>query len=405
MWEQLVEHEMRVAYLRSREPLTLRITDQVHARYMEAAAGSRKTSQPSLSMRTPIWLDCDTGHDDAFAILLAARSRDVNLLGISTVYGNAPLENTTFNTRAILKAIGREEVPVYAGASKPLQRETAHAPDIHGAGGLDGTQSLPQPTVPARLEDAVDEMHRALRAEPAGTAWLVAVGALTNVAILLERYPDIVHHLAGLSVMGGAIGGGFSDAPMGTIHGEEAAHVVFSNPALARKTILIPLDLTHQFIATSEVQMGLLFGQTTTGKAERTMANVTPVRRLFFEILTFFAKTYSDVFGLKTGPPTHDPLAVAATFRPDLFVYSKEPKDGQNERFSVEVVTKGEHGASDEARGGNSQCGRTIVQPLSQGESGVTIPRSLDAPALWELLEGCLSTCGNAENAQSPDVK
>ncbi|KAK5728166.1 Uridine nucleosidase 1 [Elasticomyces elasticus] len=402
MWEQLVEHEMRVAYLRSREPLTLRITDQIHARYMKAAAGSRKTSQPSLSMRTPIWLDCDTGHDDAFAILLAARSRDVNLLGISTVYGNAPLKNTTFNTRAILKAIGREEVPVYAGASKPLQREAAHAPDIHGAGGLDGTQSLPQPTVPARLEDAVDEMHRMLRAEPV----------------------DIVHHLAGLSVMGGAIGGGFSEAPMGTIHGEgerfgnhtpyaefniycdpEAARLVFSNPALARKTILIPLDLTHQFIATSEVQMGLLFGQAKAGKAERTMASVTPVRRLFFEILTFFAKTYSDVFGLKTGPPTHDPLAVAATFRPDLFVYSKEPNDGQNERFSVEVVTKGEHGASDEARSGNSQCGRTIVQPLPQGESGVTIPRSLDAPALWEMLEGCLSTCENAENAQSPDVK
>ena len=101
---------------------------------------------------TPIWLDCDTGHDDAFAILLAARSPDVQLLGISTVYGNAPLTKTTYNTRAILKAIGREDVPVYAGAAKPFCRETSKASDIHGESGLDGTTCLPTPDVPVKTD-------------------------------------------------------------------------------------------------------------------------------------------------------------------------------------------------------------------------------------------------------------
>ncbi|KAK0935492.1 hypothetical protein LTR29_012965 [Friedmanniomyces endolithicus] len=358
--------------------------------------------------RTPIWLDCDTGHDDAFAILLAARSDEVDLLGITTVYGNAPLENTTYNTRAILKAIGREDVPVYPGASKPLCREAAHAPDIHGASGLDGTDCLPEPTVPARTTDAVQAMYESLNAEPAETAWLVAVGALTNIAGLFSKHPRLVDHIAGLSIMGGAVGGGFTDAPMGTVAGEgerfgnhtpyaefniycdpEAARAIFSNPALAAKTTLTPLDLTHQFLATSEVQKSLLYGSIKSGLSEEATRSVTPVRRFFFEILTFFAKTYADVFGLKEGPPLHDPLAVAAAFRHELFIYSKGSQS-EREHFTVDVVVEGEHGDSDEVRSGPSQCGRTIVQQSRPGQPGVTIPRGFDTPALWNLIEGCL---------------
>lgn len=318
-----------------------------------------------MDSQTPLWLDCDTGHDDAFAMLLSAWHPSLNLLGISTIYGNAPLSHTTHNTRAILKAIGKENVTVYAGASKPFCRPAASAPDIHGESGLDGTTCLPSPDVPVKTDrTAIDAIYSALIAQPPGKAWLVATGCLTTTALLFSVYPDLAAHIAGLSIMGGAIGGGFSDAPMGAVHGEgerfgnwtpwaefniyldpESAKAVFSNPVLNKKITIIPLDLTHQFPATPEIQKAMLYGFGSTGDSSQ----VSTVRRLFVEILTFFAKTYADVFGLTEGPPTHDPLAVAAIFAPDLF------HDNGGERYSIEVVTEGDHGSSDHARSGASQ--------------------------------------------------
>ncbi|RMY04721.1 hypothetical protein D0866_15298, partial [Hortaea werneckii] len=293
-----------------------------------------------------IWLDCDTGHDDAFAILLAARSPELRLLGISTVYGNAPLEKTTRNTCAVLEAIGRRDVPVYPGATEPLQREACFAPGIHGETGLDGTACLPQPTVPARTDKgAVEAMFDALTAEPPGTAWLVAVGNLSNVAMLFNRHPELAEHIAGLSVMGGCFGNGFTKAPL------EAARFVLNNPTLSCKTTLIPLDLTHQFLATEDVKFGLLFGSQAQMRNEPDLSSVSTVRRLFFEVLTFFAKTYAEMFDLHAGPPTHDPLAVAVIFRPDLFYCNSNGAAhlSQDERFELEIVTEGQHGAAVES--------------------------------------------------------
>jgi len=145
----------------------------------------------------------------------------LNLLGVSTVFGNAPLSKTTYNTRAILKAINREDVLVYPGAGKPFCRAPAAAPDIHGESGLDGTTYLPEPTVPAKDDEAAEvAMYKALIVQPPKTAWLVAVGALTNVALLFAAFPDLADHIAGLSIMGGAVGEGFTNAPMGKLEGE-----------------------------------------------------------------------------------------------------------------------------------------------------------------------------------------
>lgn len=371
-----------------------------------------------------LWLDCDTGHDDAFAILLAARHPGLELLGVSTVYGNAPVDKTTYNTRAILKAIARDDVPVYAGASKPLERAAAFAPDIHGESGLDGTTDLPVPTVPAKTDvPAIEAMYRALSARATGTAWLVATGALTNVAQLVAKYPLIVSHLAGLSIMGGAIGDGFTDAPLGKVQGEgerygnwtpyaefniycdpEAAAAIFADSALAAKTTLIPLDLTHKFLATKDIQYGLLFGFGMTTVIEPTMETVSQLRRLFFEILTFFSRTYADVFGLTQGPPTHDPLAVAVIFAPELFICNADASRdaGQDERFAVRVVTQGLRSDSGDPTSGASQCGRTIVEPLPSGQVGVRIPRGLEAKDIWGLLEGCLWCAEVAISKQAP---
>ncbi|EME48888.1 hypothetical protein DOTSEDRAFT_19392 [Dothistroma septosporum NZE10] len=334
----------------------------------------------------PLWLDCDTGHDDAFALLLAAHHPRLHLLGVSTTYGNAPLSNTTYNTRAILKAINREDVPVYAGVAKPFCRPVHAAVDIHGETGLDGTTCLPVPEVPIKDDmSAVEAMYRALILTPPQTAWLVAVGALTNSALLFAVHPDLAEHVAGVSLMGGALGGGFTDAPMGKVQGQgdrfgnwtpwaefniwldpESAQGIFQNEVLARKTTVVPLDLSHQFLATADVQRGILYGfnpgSQPAGITRDALDHAPVVRRLFFEILTFFAKTYADVFGLVAGPPTHDPLAVAAIFAPELFV------DNGGERFSVNVVTEGVHDTSDSARGGNSQCGKTVAQLLRKGQ-------------------------------------
>lgn len=360
---------------------------------------------------TPIWLDCDTGHDDAFALLLAAQHPNFNLLGVSTIYGNAPVSRTTPNTLAILKAIGREDISVYPGASQPFCRPVASAPDIHGESGLDGTTCLPTPTATAKTDvTAVEATYQALISQSPGTAWLVATGSLTNTALLFAIHPDLASHIAGLSIMGGALGGGFTSAPMGSVTGEgerfgnwtpwaefniwldpESASAVFSNDILASKTTLMPLDLTHQFIATETVQGMILHGQ------EPGNGEVSTVRKLFHEILTFFAKTYADVFGLTQGPPTHDPLAVATAIVPEFFY------DNDGERYEVKVVTEGDHGASDSARNGISQCGRTVATMLPKGKAGVRIPRSLEKDKLWILLEECLGRAERSVGTSSQD--
>jgi uridine nucleosidase len=175
-----------------------------------------------------------------FAILLAAYHPVIELLGISTVHGNSSIEHTTVNAGSVLTAIGRPEVPVFQGAGAGLVRQAVHATAIHGTcvsfeyysgskmtckadnsigeSGLDGTLLLPPPSVPAiKSIAAIDAIAAALLATPLHTSWLVATGTLTNVAQLFDKYPILVHHLKGLSIMGGAIGNSFTSAPLGRV--------------------------------------------------------------------------------------------------------------------------------------------------------------------------------------------
>jgi uridine nucleosidase len=211
---------------------------------------------------------------------------------------------------SVLTAIGKDkEIPVYPGAHKPLVRLPVHAPtDIHGVSGLDGTQLLPSPLTSASTEvPAIDAIAAAVQRGDPGTAWLVATGPLTNVAGLFTKYPQLVGHIKGLSLMGGAIGGGFTDAVMGEVDGvprignwtqyaefniladPEAAATIFENGALAKKTTLVPLDLTHSVLATDDVQQLLRWGQR--GR-ELGIGGSSPLRVMVVELLMFFAKTY-----------------------------------------------------------------------------------------------------------------
>ncbi|KAL8782285.1 MAG: hypothetical protein Q9213_005520 [Squamulea squamosa] len=338
---------------------------------------------------------------DAFAILLAASHPDLKLIGVSTVHGNASLVQTTASAGSILTALGAEHVPYYAGAAKPFCREAVHAPYIHGATGLDGTDLLPIASVgPVENENAITAMRDNLMAEQTGKPWLVATGALTNVALLFATFPKVADHIRGLSIMGGAVGDGYTDAPMGFVKGEgdrfgnhtpwaefniycdpEAAQSIFSNPVVARKTTLIPLDLTHQVLATKAIQERLRYGS-----PESKERKPSTVRQLFHELLVFFAHTYADVFGISEGPPLHDPLAVA------IILFDKGRKDlafddREGERWEVKVVTDGLHSDSNYERG---QVGRTVISSSKESGVGVRIPRGLDVERFWDVVENSL---------------
>jgi uridine nucleosidase len=201
-------------------------------------------------------------------------------------------------------------VPLHIGLNKALERPALHAPtDIHGVTGLDGTDLLPPPQCRPSPVDGVTAMAAAIRAQPAGTAWIVATGTLTNVGALFRRHPELAGHIRGLSIMGGSIGGGFSDAPLGKVDGKErignwtpwaefnilvdpeAAAEVFGNSEVAGKMFMVPLDLSHQVLATADVRSLLLYGK----DGEQAGSGKTTLRTMLVELLYFFAKTYAYV--------------------------------------------------------------------------------------------------------------
>ncbi len=201
------------------------------------------------------------------------------------------------------------EVPLYIGLGKALERPAIHAPaDIHGESGLDGTDLLPEAECTPSPVPAVDAMAEALKAQPAGTAWIVATGAVTNVAALFRKHPELASHIKGLSIMGGSFGDNFSAAQMGTVDGverignvtpyaefnimvdPEAAAELFGNKEIASKMFVVPLDLSHQCLATTEVRDLLLHGK---GSDKKGGQGKTTLRTMLVELLYFFAKTYS----------------------------------------------------------------------------------------------------------------
>src|SRR4051794_30949797 len=193
-------------------------------------------------MSTPVLLDCDPGHDDAIALLLALGSDELELRGVTTVAGNQTLEKTTANAIRVLELAGRAEIPVAAGAGRPLVREPRVAAEVHGETGLDGPD-LPPPQAEPSPEHAVDFL-----AERIAGATLVATGPLTNVALLLARYPEAKPER--IVLMGGVIAeGNVTPAAEFNIWADpEAAHRVFTS---GLDVTMVGLDVTHQALVTS----------------------------------------------------------------------------------------------------------------------------------------------------------
>jgi pyrimidine-specific ribonucleoside hydrolase len=286
-----------------------------------------------------ILLDCDPGHDDAIAILLALASPEVEVLGITTVAGNQTLAKTTANALRVLEFVGRTDIPVAAGADRPLVRALSVAADVHGETGLDGPDFLAE-----RLTTAAQPLT------------LVAIGPLTNVALLLARQPDA--RIARIVLMGGAIGVGnvTSAAEFNVWVDPEAAARVFAS---GLDVTMVGLDVTHRALLTD-------------AHAARLRASGR-VGALVADLHAFYSRVHRTRYGWD-GAPIHDAMALAHVLRPDLLT---------TRELNVEIEC-----ASELCRG------RTVVDV--EGRSGrapnAHVATDVDAPAFLELLIERLSS-------------
>ncbi len=248
---------------------------------------------------TPILIDCDPGHDDAIALLLALASPEVELVGVTTVSGNQTLDKTTANALRVLEYVGRGDIPVAAGADRPLVREQFAAAHVHGESGLDGPD-LPAPQGVAIAQHAVKFLAEQIRAHD-GAITLVPTGPLTNIALLLELEPDARPER--IVLMGGAVGeGNITPAAEFNIWCDpEAAQRVFDSGI---DVTMIGLDVTHQALITS-------------ADAERLRA-AGRVGKLVAELIDFYSQFHSLRYPDLDGSPMHDPVAVAHVIWPDL---------------------------------------------------------------------------------------
>jgi pyrimidine-specific ribonucleoside hydrolase len=247
-------------------------------------------------MATSILLDCDPGHDDAIALLLALASPELELLGVTTVAGNQTLEKTTANAIRVLDFVGRDDIPVAAGAAAPLVREPFVAAHVHGETGLDGPDLRPPSRAPLQ-QHAVDFLAEQIRARK-GAVTLVPTGPLTNVALLLALHPDARPER--IVLMGGALAeGNVTPAAEFNIWADpEAAARVFASGI---DLTMIGLDVTHKALFTPAHE-------------QRLEGRVGEIVRA---LLQFYGAFHRRQYGWD-GSPIHDAVAVAHVARPGL---------------------------------------------------------------------------------------
>ncbi|MGR3591701.1 MAG: nucleoside hydrolase [Limimaricola soesokkakensis] len=253
-------------------------------------------------MAQKIIIDTDPGQDDAVAILLALASPEIDLLGITAVAGNVPLDLTQRNARQVVELAGRD-TPVFAGCDAPLARPLVTAEHVHGKTGLDGI-TLPEPSLPLQSQHGVDFIIETLRREAPDSVTLCALGPLTNIATAFERAPDIVERVQRIVLMGGGFfeGGNITPAAEFNIYVDpEAAKIVFG---CGRPITVLPLDATHKAL-TSRDWIATMRGM---GRIGEVVASWTD----FFE--RFDVAKYGS-----EGAPLHDPCVIAWLLRPDLF--------------------------------------------------------------------------------------
>ncbi|MFP3042803.1 nucleoside hydrolase [Treponema primitia] len=266
--------------------------------------------------KIPVIMDCDPGHDDALALILAFASDKLDVKAVTVTGGNQTLAKTLRNAKRILSYIGKRP-PLGAGADKPMFRELETAPEVHGESGLDGP-SLPETDYREEPIPAVDLLRKTILESPEPIT-LIPTGPLTNIGILLTAYPEVKQNIARISLMGGSIlaGGNWtSAAEFNILVDPEAADIVYTSGI---PITMCGLDVTHRAM--------ILANETET---LRKLGGKIPV--LAAELIDYFSK-YDTSLGF-SGAPLHDPCAVAWLIKPELFT---------TRDFYVEIETKGKH--------------------------------------------------------------
>ena len=300
----------------------------------------------------PIILDCDPGHDDAVAIMLALGNEAIDLRAVTTVGGNQVIDKVTRNAQGVLAKLGREDIPVYRGAERPLLRKVETAGEIHGSTGLDGV-TLPPVTAKLQKEHAVNAIIRMVMESEPGELTLVATGPLTNIALAVRMEPRIVSRVREIVIMGGGyhVGNWSAVAEFNVAVDPEAAAIVFDEDW---ELTMVGLDLTHQALATSAVE-------------EKILALGTDLGSFFLGLMAFFRKAYQDNQGFDD-PPVHDPCTLA---------YLIDPTIVQTKRVPVRVETHGE-----------LTTGMTVAdfRDTVGKECHTQVATTLDADRFWDLV-------------------
>jgi purine nucleosidase len=309
--------------------------------------------------RQKIIIDTDPGQDDAVAILLALASPELDVLGITAVAGNVPLAWTQKNARKVCELAGRPDVRVYAGASRPMLRPLVTAEHVHGNTGLNGPE-LPEPTMPLQTQHAVDFLIEEIQRQPAGSVTLCTLGALTNIALALQRAPEIAARIQQIVLMGGGFseGGNITPAAEFNIYVDpHAAQLVFSSGI---PLVVMPLDVTHQVLTTRK-------------RLDAIAALGTPVAQATVALLEFFERYDEEKYG-SDGGPLHDPCVIAYLLQPALF---------HGRHCNVEIETSSE-----------LTMGMTVVDwwGVSMRPKNAMVMRTVDADGFFSLLTARLKT-------------
>lgn len=310
-----------------------------------------------------IILDCDPGHDDAVAILLAHGSPAIELLAVTTVVGNQTLAKVTQNALATGTIAGITGVPFAAGCARPLVRTIENAPAIHGESGMDGP-TLPEPTIKLDPRHAVDLIIDIIMAHEPDTVTLVPTGGLTNIAMAARKEPRIVDRVKEVVLMGGGYhtGNWSAVAEFNIIIDPEAAHIVFNE---SWPVVMVGLDLTHQALATDEV-------------VARIKAVGTGPAKFVCELMDFFAHAYKGVQGFDF-PPVHDPCAVAYVIDPTIVTTRKVPVD-------IELA-------------GKLTLGMTVAdfRAPAPEDCNTSVAVDLDHERFWDLITDALVRIGDVD--------
>lgn len=306
-----------------------------------------------MSEPRKIIIDTDPGQDDAVAILLALASPELDVLAITAVAGNVPLSLTQKNARKICELAGRTDIPVYAGAVRPITRGLVTAEHVHGRTGLDGPD-LPQPSMPLQEKHAVDYLVETIMNEPDSAVTLCVLGPLTNIALAMIREPALSGRISEIVLMGGGYfeqGNVTPSAEFNIYVDPQAADVVFRSGV---PIVMMPLDVTHKAL-------------TTNARVAAIRELGTPVAVATAELLDFFDRYDEEKYGTDGGP-LHDPCVIAYLLKPDLF---------SGRQCNVEIETASE-----------LTMGATVVDwwGITDRPKNALVMRDIDADGFFALL-------------------